>query len=165
MWSCSMFKISIVAVLILIFATRANSRFTPPLPGEPRKCNSPSIVCGTTCTDITSDSNNCGGCGIKCGQQQKCSSEHCINTNTCNSPLTKCGTDCTLLSQDPFNCGKCNNPCGEYGEGCQNSQCVCVPWAISCSGKCVDPSTDSNNCNGCGKMCPLGQLCFNGVCT
>ncbi|MBL8679392.1 MAG: hypothetical protein JNK05_09520 [Myxococcales bacterium] len=34
-----------------------------------------------------------------------------------------------------------------------------------CSGRCVDPQNDRNNCGTCGRECPGGQACRMGMCT
>jgi hypothetical protein len=35
-------------------------------------CNFPFIPCGGACVDPTSDRNNCGGCGVKCADNEAC---------------------------------------------------------------------------------------------
>ncbi len=40
-----------------------------------RECdatNPGAVCCGTTCRDLSADSNNCGGCGTQCGAGQTC---------------------------------------------------------------------------------------------
>ncbi|HBQ16645.1 MAG TPA: hypothetical protein DEF51_37760, partial [Myxococcales bacterium] len=33
-----------------------------------------------------------------------------------------------------------------------------------CSGSCVDPRFDPNNCGGCGTACADGEVCNAGTC-
>lgn len=50
---------------------------------------------------------------------------------------------------------------------CQ-SQCltaICPPTQSLCSGTCVNPLTDAQNCGGCGRACATGQTCADGACT
>ena len=35
---------------------------------------------------------------------------------------------------------------------------------MSCNGQCVDIKSNISNCGACGKVCPSGQSCNNGVC-
>jgi hypothetical protein len=42
--------------------------------------------------------------------------------------------------------------------------CCPIPCPTRCDGLCVDSSTDSNNCGGCGNQCSSGEVCCNGVC-
>jgi len=35
---------------------------------------------------------------------------------------------------------------------------------IACSGLCVDPTSDPNNCGGCGNVCATGQKCWASTC-
>jgi hypothetical protein len=36
---------------------------------------------------------------------------------------------------------------------------VVVDEGTCCGGSCVDTSTDSSNCQGCGNVCPAGAFC------
>ena len=40
-------------------------------------CLAPKKVCGGTCTDVSSDRNNCGACGVSCGEVGTCSGGTC----------------------------------------------------------------------------------------
>ncbi|CAG8666365.1 13700_t:CDS:2, partial [Gigaspora rosea] len=71
---------------------------------------SKSCVCPTgqsdcigACIGTTSDPNNCGGCGIKCGTDQTCSAGSCV----CSNGLKSCSDKCTDTNTDPNNCGTC----------------------------------------------------------
>jgi hypothetical protein len=41
----------------------------------------------------------------------------------------------------------------------------CSSPYISCSGTCIHPALDNENCGKCGIICPTGQVCQNGICT
>jgi hypothetical protein len=36
---------------------------------------------------------------------------------------------------------------------------------LCCGTRCVDPMNDPNNCGGCGRACPPGNVCSGGNCT
>ncbi len=40
----------------------------------------------------------------------------------------------------------------------------CKAPTTSCSGKCVNLTSDVANCGGCGKACAAGMICSNGAC-
>jgi len=42
--------------------------------------------------------------------------------------------------------------------------CTCPSGKTRCGGICVDPSTDNNNCGGCGNSCATGATCAGGSC-
>lgn len=136
------------------------------------------------CRDCSGDTNNCGGCGVKCPSPLGGSA-------TCNNG--KCGIVCNDGWQ-PDGKGGCThidhqtdcNFCGQDGQDCtalfgQAGQCqwgICIP---NCSifgslwdwdendNKCRDCSNDHNNCGACGQQCkfePAGATgtCSNGKC-
>lgn len=108
------------------------------------------------------------------------------DTNTCYAgtvgATTMCNGSCldvNDLQSDPNNCGSCGSPCSSngclFGGGCQFGSCMpcnqCVPGFLQCNGSsssCVDPSSDANNCGGCGQACgttPNGTfICSNATC-
>jgi hypothetical protein len=50
-------------------------------------------------------------------------------------------------------------------QNCIGGLCVCpTAGQILCSGQCVDPSSDQNNCGFCGNRCGPSQFCSNGSC-
>jgi hypothetical protein len=127
--------------------------------------------CGTNdagqpnCLDVTSDNENCGGCGVSCPSPGFVTS--CVN-GSCVCIAQLCwipdgGFGCSDTAYDSTNCGGCafalppsGVSCG-YGEVCNNSQCVCAkgftacaPLAGSDAGYCAETSTDDKNCGGCG---------------
>ncbi len=129
--------------------------------------------------DITSDADNCGGCGNKCGNGQPCIGGKC----GCPAGQAYCGDElgCRDVSSDNFSCGTCGTRCVapdagppptnmEYG--CVSGECgkprcksgFKQAWA-NCNGDLEDgceinTATDPNNCGVCGKKCGPGQICL-----
>lgn len=40
-------------------------------------CQDGDVLCGSTCTDVSGDSNNCGACGVSCSEGEICSAGAC----------------------------------------------------------------------------------------
>jgi hypothetical protein len=99
-------------------------------------CRSPGAIslmqcCAEKCTAIGYDSNNCGVCGLQCPSDTACFRGLCLSAFSCVNGATS---------------EVCRRDDGS-GEG------------ICCEGGCIDPSTDTRNCGGCGVTCPAGTLC------
>lgn len=140
--------------------------------GSSYACNSgcpaatPSL-CGTTCTDKTTDALNCGSCGNFCTTsaahaQAVCSSSTCSYRCAASYP-NDCAGSCTNYQNDSNNCGGCGASftCGG-GKTCQSSKCACTGSETDC-GNCVDLRGDPKNCGACGHDC-LGGTCVGGQC-
>lgn len=106
--------------------------------------------CGSGCTDLRTDSANCGFCGNACPTGQSCTSGICTGGIVCMSPFTSCGSGCSNLQIDPVNCGSCGITCPD-GYRC-------------CLGTCTDTGSNNENCGTCGNACPSGQHCEGYVC-
>jgi hypothetical protein len=118
-------------------------------------CPSGQIGCNTECVDSTSDSNNCGGCGIRCPTGSMCRGGSCL----CQDGDSPCGNICC---DELYDC--CNGRCIPQTYQCCGDN-ACSPSQICCSGTtCVNYLTDPNNCGTCGNQCASGALCQNGVC-
>jgi hypothetical protein len=151
------------------------------------------ILCGTSCTNPTSDKANCGSCGNACASNQYCTNGSC---KVCSA---FCGGECVDLDWHPSNCGSCGNVC-PLTQVCENGACVpcatlcggvctytgsstncgacgntclasescqngaCAPCASVCAGKCADLDTDALNCGACGHACSPGETCTSGSC-
>lgn len=115
------------------------------------QCSSGQSCCSGTCTNTQTDVNNCGSCGNACASGESC-----------------CSGTCTTLDTTS-NCGSCGNACTAPANGsatCSGGSCVitCDSGYFKCGDKCVDTSTDVNNCGCCGTTC-TGGTCQQGYCT
>jgi hypothetical protein len=118
-------------------------------PGQ--RCEAPSglgVCCGTTCSDIHSDSTNCGGCGTVCATGSACQNARCLAdcTTASNNALCVsanalgfcCNGACETVTNDTANCGACGTSC---------------PTAAACdNGGCTDSCGTAN-------PCPTGFSC------
>jgi len=89
---------------------------------QPPPNNCTQTLCGSDCVDITSDPNNCGGCGIACNTDETCSNGQCAGAQppptqgneppqgTCSHSLCSSGSaldegcdtlGCTVIICDP----------------------------------------------------------------
>ena len=60
------------------------------------------------------------------------------------------------------NCTKsCTNTC--FGDAPPYPKSCCLSTETCCSGKCVNTTSDKNNCGACGQVCS-GDFCRNGLC-
>jgi hypothetical protein len=139
-------------------------------------CAGGATLCGDgKCHDLTNDNANCGACSTAgtldkaCAAGSVCSSGSCAPG--CAGGTTLCGDGkCHDLTTDNANCGACSTA-GTTDKACtMNTVCgngVCVSACGNgqvCGGVCVNPQTDPMNCGGCGKACPMSQVCIGGNC-
>ncbi len=75
-------------------------------------CGGGKTSCSGSCVDTTTDSNNCGGCGIVCNVAggETCGGGGTPGTCGCGSG-TDCSTYCVATATDSNNCGGCGNVC------------------------------------------------------
>jgi hypothetical protein len=78
-------------------------------------------LCGEQCVDLSSDSDNCGECGVACRADEVCSQGEC--TSECAVGLTQCDQECVNLDSSILHCGECGNSCRE-GQQCVAGECV-----------------------------------------
>lgn len=131
-------------------------------------------------TDISTDPNNCGGCGVVCGPDQECRDDgygpQCLDTCE-KARLTACVDGCRDLLSDAFNCGacmtSCPNPRANQVSSCTKGVCEmeCLPGFADCNGDpsdgCeVDLTRHPAHCGACGDACDfaIGQPCIEGKC-
>ena len=134
------------------------------------------------CTDLQTDTTNCGACGNECTAGDQCLQGRCT-VPACPAGNRWCATKsvlpgvygygCADVLTDSSNCGACGNVC-PGGGSCVEGACqsVCPTGEIWCpevvgilpmSG-CTNPDNDSSNCGGCGLVCPSGTVCMSGSC-
>jgi hypothetical protein len=148
---------------------------------------------GAPCTDISSDSTNCGGCGISC-EGGTCTDGACSTTlppcekghngQFCNLDaglqfVCCAGEGCVDTSSDSMSCGRCGLPC-KQGLSCISGSCVVTSCSSSlqyqtcvadagtlgecCGAGCVDLERDPMNCGRCGATCVGSETCVSSGC-
>ena len=111
-------------------------------------------ACGSKCTYLDSDEENCG----KCGLSERSATGWVCNAGvpTCNtSGQTVCGDKCVDLKTDEANCGVCGKQI-DQNSLCQNGNVVCDTrnsGVVACGSTCADLNNDEANCGACGKKC------------
>jgi len=126
--------------------------------------------CGTRCTLLQSDFNNCGACGVVCRSPNgtpTCTAGRCNVTCPTSDRRADCDDDpsngCeTDLRTSPDHCGGCRMACSSAGavQACVNSACTptCNSGFANCDGVgnngCeVDIANSPTNCGSCGYSC------------
>ncbi|HEY4016792.1 MAG TPA: hypothetical protein VGM06_25830 [Polyangiaceae bacterium] len=160
-------------------------------------CQAGLVECNGTCVNPMTDRQFCGASGACTGASAgtACPSGQVCNgsgvcavscpageidcSGTCVDPSTSnqfCGatTDCmgpdvgtTCMAGTVCSGGVCGLSC-QTGESVTNSHC-CPNGQFYCSGKCVDPTIDSQFCNihsdcTAGVSCGQGRVCSNSTC-
>jgi hypothetical protein len=115
-------------------------------------CAGGSSLCGTTCTNLSNDPNNCSACGKVCpggaNATAVCSASACSYVCTaghadCNG-LSADGCEATLATDDN-NCGTCGNKC---------------PGGWKCTGgACLAPLLTFTTCGQTGATGPAQAQC------
>lgn len=89
---------------------------------EHPSCSAGLTLCGSTCTRLSNDFDNCGACGNRCSGSQFCRDGTC-ESPSCPANQTMCGGTCTQLTTDRNNCGVCGLACAG-ALVCQAGVCV-----------------------------------------
>lgn len=76
--------------------------------------------CGSVCTNLTNDNDNCGACGNACPYDKVCILGNC--REDCDGSDIDCGDGCVDRDTDEHNCGECGNECTE-GLSCIDGEC------------------------------------------
>lgn len=101
----------------------------PDEPWDDDECPMYEIECDGECIPGATDPDNCGGCGITCGENEVCSGGHCIDETDCpegeDYSMDACDRTCVDTRWDDENCGGCGNTCSD-GTGCSFGSCVDV---------------------------------------
>jgi hypothetical protein len=141
-------------------------------------CDGGLLACGGSCVDPTTPAH-CGTCGNACttavaNAQPTCTAGTC--SFSCSAGYNLCGGTCVLYTTST-NCGGCGAACSGGTPVCAGSggtySCVsgCPSAApVSCSGSCVDPTSDTRNCATCGHACTTAlanaaAACVSSACT
>ncbi len=122
--------------------------------------NCPGFWCEGACT--YSSDRNCGFCGRRCAEGQRCQNNACVQT-TCLTGLTVCANHCVDTRTDRMHCGGCDRGCDGT---CEGGVCRCPESRVFCGPDCVDTSTDPIHCGGCDRQCATyaGFRCVSGAC-
>ncbi|APR78421.1 Hypothetical protein A7982_03768 [Minicystis rosea] len=151
--------------------------------GDGSACTNGKTCCSPLCVDASSDPENCGGCGIKCGPfpqaSGSCSGATCTvgqcfpGFANCNGLLSDgCEVD---TATDATNCGGCGITC-KPDETCSGGTCAgscgavgsCTPTQTCCGTQCANTQSDPLNCGTCGNTCtavPQGNTaCVSSAC-
>jgi hypothetical protein len=105
--------------------------------------------CSGICRNLESDMSNCGRCGNVCGSGRTCSSGACSGGSTITAVTT-------VPAPHPDAAAAVTTT--------TNPELLCWSNNIPCAGTCIDPTTDNNNCGGCGNVCTGDQSCIAGRC-
>ena len=144
-------------------------------------------LCGSTCTDLQVDVNNCGTCGVGCSTNHisaNCAGGVCNGAcedgfADCNSDKLSDGCELSIMGVDVRNCGACGTTCSNnhISATCAGGVCngACDPGYADCNGDKLSDGcetqisgVDPNNCGGCGVTCSNSNItasCTAGVCS
>lgn len=140
------------------------------------KCADPQAgLGGAYCSDLESDRENCGACGVRCAAGQQCEAGAC--TTACAPGLTACADGkCHDLASDSGHCGACSTAAESHacvtGSACVEGTCggTCSGTKQLCGdGSSHDVTSDAMNCGACSTKlenhaCPAGARCVSGGC-
>jgi hypothetical protein len=136
--------------------------------GSTVACPSGQISCAGVCTDITSDNNNCGGCGKPCSSIETCYQATCIPSGQ-DGGTTDSGTDAgssyTCVPQN--NCALSGYDCGWAPDGCGGivdctvsscqSPAICGGAGFNLCGQSEAGTCAPTDCMTQGQQCGLGS--------
>ncbi len=153
-------------------------------------CTSRSQTANPYCSNLLTDTSNCGTCGTRCGLRDantggaefSCVAGAC----GCAADLTACGASmpppstpssytCSDLTSNAANCSSCYQLGTSVNEGarcagtqnCVSSLCtelVCGTGQAACAHECIDVTADSYNCGACNAYCQDGKTCQDSAC-
>ena len=126
-------------------------------------------ACWGKCYKLKEDRDHCGGCDVKCGDDQDCTDGACVdrippNPYGCEGLEIMCYGKCTDVFSDDNNCGACLSKCAQ-NEKCVQGICeLQCGEQTRCGSKCVDLQSNNQFCGSCETACMAGQTCHEGGC-
>jgi hypothetical protein len=123
------------------------------------------------CTTLIANATPHPGHGACVTSNATCAGSCNGNSKDCFYPTTICSQAAcvgTTSEQLAVSCsqGVCGNPMTQLcptNQTCSGSACACSTPMLTCSGACIDPSSDALNCGACSHSC-LGGTCAAGQC-
>jgi hypothetical protein len=137
----------------------------PTCDGTTDTCSSPDgglalgSCCGSKCTDVFTDPENCEYCGRICPSGSACQEGACSFSDggLAECPTSPCPGGTTCFERACIKLGDCASARPGVFYGCWiGSQLSPSGAGLCCDGQCVDPSQDPNNCGICGVKCASG---------
>jgi hypothetical protein len=134
----------------------------------------------TACVTITTDPNNCGACGTKCGPTEVCNNGTCGPVAGCTGGKINCNGECVDPTTDENHCGPagtCPSTVCDPTDTCQGGLC-CDSGQTNLGGKCCDSGTilcnvggvltcsdptDDSTCGTCSNNCGTGSCTNNAM--
>jgi hypothetical protein len=120
------------------------------------------MFCSAGCTDVTQDSNNCGGCGNTCpASHPMCEGSACCNLapGACNGDSDCCSPG-QVYGGELCQGGSCCNWTGHFCGGTYPPCCS----GLSCQIVSSYSPTDPLCCAAAGTPCLCGLQCCSGLC-
>ena len=149
-------------------------------------CMAGQVFCAGACTNLSTDTANCGSCGNACtvaNGTAGCNAGNCIIA-ACNVGFSNCNNQyadgCEVnTGADVSNCGGCGIVCANVANAtraCTAGACViaaCNAGFANCNniyndGCEVNTNTNVSNCGSCGNVCNVANGtagCAAGACT
>jgi streptogramin lyase len=142
------------------------------------RCSTGQRECNGLCVSVAIDPANCGACGTRCADTERCVEGQCRvscpgSQIACPVAVGDAGMTtplCVSLDTDRNHCGACGVRCGP-GQVCSNGMCTtsCAELLTTCSDPmtgayCADLRRDPRNCGECGRGCAPGQSCEGSRC-
>ena len=126
--------------------------------GYPQACDFPPGMerCDDLCTDLLSDDDNCGFCGLSCAEVaagSRCQGGGC----RCSDGRSVCAHRCVDLQAELTHCGECDRACDAASQTCDSGECVCRDGDTDADGVCdgADPDDDGDGCPDADDPAPL----------
>jgi streptogramin lyase len=110
--------LGILDAIVIFFGSLFGKSVAPPSP----ELHHTMVNCNGVVTDVETDPNNCGSCGVVC-ETGACANSTCISRASiaCAPHHQNCDGTCRDLRFDRNNCGACGNVCPADRECCGGS--------------------------------------------